>query len=248
MGNLSTQIVASWVKEALTDSEWVLLRHVSIICSVSRTGRPEDDIADFIDEKLHYIAEHLRDDIAECSIDGRIIELEIDDEANPYIRRIASRRQDLLDKLRSIDPYIFEKLCARVLIALGAEARETERTNDGGIDFIATKLKVIPSQLPLPHTCHGIVIGQAKRYKDGANIGEVKLREFVGAALLRRHVLGVNSNLSPLAPTLYAFWTTSDLDPNARKFARSIGVWYMDGPTFAAYAEELGLRDEIMGM
>jgi hypothetical protein len=49
----------------------------------------------------------------------------------------------------------------------------------------------------------------------------------------------------PLMPTLFAFWTTSDLDPNAKKYARSVGLWYMDGPTLSAYAQELGLEEYI---
>jgi len=179
-------------------------------------------------------------------VDGRVAEFEIDSEQLPYIRRTGSRQQDLLDKMRNIDPFLFEDVCAKVLAKLGAESRTTVKTNDGGVDFVATKLKFLPSTLPLPQSCHASVIGQAKRYKLGANIGEVKIREFVGAALLRRHTMGLESNLSPLAPTLFAFWTTSDLEPNARRFARSVGVWYMDGATLASYCEFLGLRQFIM--
>ena len=243
-----TQVIAAWVKESLIDTEWVRLRAVALSVTVLRTKRSEDEAADYIDEKLSYLAENLRDDFAECASDGRILEFEIDSDSDPYIRRRTASKQDLLNKLRGIDPFVFEDVCARILSALGADAHVTARTNDGGIDFTATKLKIVPSLLPLPQTCHGIVIGQAKRYREGSNISEVRLREFVGAALLRRHVLASSLSLSPLAPTIYAFWTTSDFDANGRRFARNVGVWYMDGPTLASYVDDLGLKPYIMSL
>lgn len=248
MGAPSTQILSAWIKETLIEREWVPLRAIALAAAVAKLGRSDDEIVDFIDEKLQFIAENLRDDLAECAVDGRIEEFEIDNEVQPYIRRKGIRHQDLLDKLRSIDPFVFEEVCAKILTKLGADAYSTERTNDGGIDFIGIKMKVVPSALPMPHSSHGVVIGQAKRYKDGANISETRLREFVGSGLLRRHELASQYGLSPLAPTLYAFWTTSDLDPNARRFARRIGLWYMDGATLASYAEELGLRGYVMSL
>lgn len=244
----ATQTIAAWITESLVDREWVALRAIALTVTGERLERSDDGIADYIDEHLEFIAENLRDDLAECAVDGRLEEFEIDSDKSPYIRRKIARQQDLLDKLRTIDPFVFEQVCARILSALGAESFVTPNTNDGGIDFIATKLKVVPSVLPMPHSCHGIVVGQAKRHKSGNNVGEVKLREFVGAALLRRHILGIEAALSPLAPTIFAFWTTADLDPNARRFARSIGLWYMDGVTLASYTEELGLRDYVMGL
>ena len=52
-------------------------------------------------------------------------------------------------------------------------------------------------------------------------------------------------SIAPLTPTLFAFWTTSDLETNAKKYARNIGLWYMDGSTLVAYIEELGLVEYI---
>lgn len=244
----STQIIAVWVKDALTLDKWVPLSEISLHVLRINWGRSELEISGLLEDKLSYIAEHLRDDLAECTVDGRVEEFEIDDENPPYIRRTFARNRDLLDKLRRIDPYVFEEVCARILTALGAQSFSTQRTNDGGIDFVATQLKVVSSQLPMPRSCHGIVIGQAKRFKEGAAISETRLREFIGAAVLERYALGLRSSLGPLTPTLFAFWTTSDLDRNARIFARSCGLWYMDGVTLSAYAEELGLRDYIMSL
>lgn len=244
----STQIIAVWVKEALTLDKWVPLGEISGHVLRNKWGRGESEISDLLEDKLKFIAEHLRDDLSECYMDGRVQEFEIDNEDPPYVRRTSARHLDLLQKLRRIDPYIFEEVCARILSALGARSFSTQKTNDGGVDFVATELKIVPSILPMPRSCHGIVVGQAKRFKEGAAISETRLREFVGAALLERYSLGTRSSLGPLTPALFAFWTTSDLDRNARIFARSMGLWYMDGVTLSAYAEELGLRAYVMDL
>ena len=248
MATPSTQIVSIWIKEELVLDQWVSLRALAIETLKRKWDRDEFDILEFLQDKLPYIADHLRDDLANCIEDGRVREFEIDDESPPYVRRTVERDHELIAKLRRIDPFAFEDICAKILSALGAESSVTQRTNDGGIDFFATKLKVVPSALPMPVSCHGLVIGQAKRYREGAAISETRLREFVGASVLQRHVLTASSNLGPLIPTLYAFWTTSDLDPNARNFAKSVGVWYMDGQTLAAYVIHLNLRQIVMAL
>ena len=248
MATPSTQIISLLIKDSLILDQWVSLRDLAIETLKRKWEKDEFDILEFLQDKLSYIAEHLRDDLASCIEDGRVREFEIDDESPPYVRRTVERDQKLIAKLRRIDPFSFEDICAKILSALGADSSVTQRTNDGGIDFFATKLKVVPAALPMPISCHGLVIGQAKRYQEGAAISETRLREFVGASVLHRHGLSARLNLGPLVPTLYAFWTTSDLDPNARAFAKSVGVWYMDGQTLAAYVIHLNLREIVMAL
>ena len=245
MGVPSTQIIALWVQEELEDSGWSPLRTVAIAALRRRWTKPEQTIEDLIDEHLEHVAEVLRNELADRSIDGKVADIEIDEETPPYIRRIFPRRPTILDKLRRIDPFEFERVCAQILQTLGADAATTQRTVDGGIDFTATKLKIIHAKLPMPASCHGVVIGQAKRYREGSAISETKLREFVGASVLKRHRMSAEAAIAPLMPTLYAFWTTSDLEPNAKKYARAVGLWYMDGVTLSAYTEELGLTSYI---
>ncbi len=246
MATPSTQIIAIWIKDSLILNQWVSLRDLAVQTLKVRWKKDEFDILDFLQDKLPYIAEHLRNDLAASIEDGKIREFEIDTESPPYIRRIVEKDRELLNKLRKIEPFRFEYVCAKILEALGAESSVTQNTHDGGVDFFATKLKVVPTILPMPISCHCLVIGQAKRYQEGAAISETRLREFVGASILQRHRLSFQSQLGPLVPTLYAFWTTSDLDSNARLFAKNVGVWYMDGQTLAAYVKELQLRDYVM--
>ena len=58
----------------------------------------------------------------------------------------------------------------------------------------------------------------------------------------------LGGQIGPLAPVPFAFWTTSDFDPNAKKFAHATGVWYMDGDTLANYVKYLSLGTHVMGL
>lgn len=249
MSTPSSQVIAGWVKDVLEDGEW---RPLDAVCAAAITknwkGRSQDDVLDFVEQNLPYVANHLRDEASECKIDGTVPEFEIDNEPRPYIRLLAKEISPILRKLRSIDPFELEKVCADVLTKLGAEAKETQRTNDGGVDFVGLYLKIVPSMLPVPVACTACVIGQTKRYKDGNLISESRLREFVGAATLRRHELQREGKCGPLAPTLLAFWTTSNFEPNAKRYARAIGLWYMDGRALANYVERLEMAREVMAM
>jgi hypothetical protein len=241
----SSQTISQWIEEDLTLDTWVPIRGLALDALRKRWTKPELALEDLIDNQLSYIANHLRDELAERFIDGKVVDFEIDNEEPPYLRRLLPRRPSLLEKMRKVNPFAFEEICSRVLTALGGEAGVTQKTNDGGIDFTAIKLKIIHSTLPMPHSCHAVVIGQAKRYREGNAISETRLREFVGASVLKRHQMAAEQMIPPLMPTLFAFWTTSALEPNAKKFARSIGLWYMDGATLSAYARELGLEEFI---
>jgi len=245
MGVPSSQIATVWVKEGLESSDWILLKNV-LFRAVKRKliSSSDEDAWEYVETNLQYVAEHLRDAIAECNVDGAIPTFEIDSEPSPYIRLTAELPSDVIAKLRRIDPFQLETICAKLLGVLGATSSETQRTNDGGIDFVGVNLKIVPLALTVPTACRAAVIGQAKRYKDGNPISETRLREFVGAATLRRHQL----KLGPLAPVLFAFWTTSDFDPGAKRYARELGLWYMDGLTLATYVTDLGLKDLVMSL
>jgi hypothetical protein len=249
MATPSSQVVAHWVKQDLNTTSWESL---SVICTRALTSRwiqqSQSQIAEFVESNLTYIADHLRAEISDCMIDGTAPRFEIDNEVIPYIRLIEDGAGDLIAKLRKIDPFKLEELCSDVLIKFGAEAKYTKKTNDGGIDFEGFGLQIVPLAFGLPASCKAAIIGQTKRYKEGHPISEVRLREFVGAATLRRHRLQREGKIGPLTPVVFAFWTTSDFDPGAKRYAREIGLWYMEGRTLAKYAAELGMRDAILAL
>jgi hypothetical protein len=245
----SSQVLSAWVKSELVSIDWILLRDICFLAIRNRwTGRSEDEILDLVEDNIDYVAEQLRNEAAECFLDGSAPRFEIDDEQSPYIRAIGIEASGVLLKLRRIDPFELESVCAKLLERLGASASVTQRTNDGGIDFIGKNLKIVPQALSVPMACHAAVIGQAKRYKDGNIVGESRIREFVGAATLKKHSLQTDGSIGPLTPVLFAFWTTSDFDPNAKKFSRAVGLWHMDGHTLATYVMSLGLTDFVSSL
>jgi|HubBroStandDraft_1064217.scaffolds.fasta_scaffold16273_4 restriction endonuclease Mrr len=249
MGVPSSQIASIWLRAELESTTWVPVRDV-LFKTIKRKviSYSDEEAWDFVEVNCQYVAEHLRDVVAEFQIDGTIPTFEIDSEQTPYIRLTAAFPSDVVAKLRKIDPFQLESICAKLLSALGASSYATQRTNDGGIDFVGVDLKIVPLALTIPRACRAAVIGQAKRYKEGNPISETKVREFVGAATLKRHKLAIESKIGCLAPVLYAFWTTSDFDPNAKKYARELGLWYMDGSTLATYVTDLGLKDFVMSL
>jgi hypothetical protein len=245
----SSQIAATWVKEDLESTSWTPLTEIVFKTVRHRwTAKTDDEIWDYVESNLEYIAEYLRNTASECFIDGSTPAFEIDNERPPYIRSLAALPTYVLSKLRKIDPYYLEELCAKLLLALGAESNSTQKTNDGGVDFVAINLKIVPKGLTVPLACNAAVVGQTKRYKEGNSVNELQVREFVGGATLKKHELLQEKRLGPLTPVIFAFWTTSDFDPSAKRFARAVGLWYMDGLTLASYMSGLGFETHVMSL
>ena len=83
----------------------------------------------------------------------------------------ADLTQDLLEKLRSVDPSFFEKIIVDLLSAMGyGKSRVTKRSHDGGIDG-----EVDQDKLGLDK-----IIFQAKRYAENNPVTASNVRDFVG--------------------------------------------------------------------
>lgn len=105
-------------------------------------------------------------------------------------------KNELLQKLKLIDPYAFEKVILILLNRMGyGEFIETSKSRDGGIDGIINE-----DQLGLEK-----IYIQAKRYTDN-KVREPDIRNFIGA------MSGDTSK--------GIFVTTSDFDDNAKKKAK----------------------------
>ena len=110
---------------------------------------------------------------------------------------------DLLELLKTVDPYFFEQIVIDVLVAMGyggsrAEAaRVTQISNDGGIDGIINE-----DRLGLD-----VIYIQAKRYQN--NVGRIDVQNFVGALAGHQANKGI-------------FITTSDYHNNAIEYAKSV--------------------------
>jgi len=80
-------------------------------------------------------------------------------------------KNELLDKLKVLDPYYFEKVVLKLLKKMGyGEYRETAKSGDGGIDGIIDQDKLGIDKIYV----------QSKRYSDG-KIHETHIRDFIGA-------------------------------------------------------------------
>lgn len=78
---------------------------------------------------------------------------------------------DLLDKLKSIDPYYFEKVVLKLLKKMGyGEFKETPKSGDGGIDGIINEDKLGLDKIYI----------QAKRFNEN-KVREKDIRNFIGA-------------------------------------------------------------------
>lgn len=80
-------------------------------------------------------------------------------------------KKELLEKLKAVDPYLFEKLILKLLKTMGyGDYIETSKSRDGGIDGIINE-----DQLGLEK-----IYIQAKRYTDN-KVRETDIRNFIGA-------------------------------------------------------------------
>lgn len=106
-------------------------------------------------------------------------------------------KNELLQKLKSIDPYFFEKVVLRLLKKMGyGEFIETSKSNDGGIDGIINEDKLGLDKIYI----------QAKRFNEG-KVREKDIRNFIGA-------MSGDTNKG-------VFVTTSEFDEKAIEKARS---------------------------
>lgn len=81
-------------------------------------------------------------------------------------------KEDMLEKLRSIDPYLFEKIVNDLFEKMGyGGATTTVKSGDGGIDGIINKDELGLDKIYI----------QAKRYKAESKVHEPEIRNFIGA-------------------------------------------------------------------
>jgi restriction system protein len=94
----------------------------------------------------------------------------------------ASLVQELLEKLRTVDPYFFEQIVADLLSAMGyGKSYVTKKSSDGGIDG-----EVNQDKLGLDK-----IFFQAKRYAENNSVTASNVRDFVGTLDLH----GVNKGI-----------------------------------------------------
>ncbi|HPG40609.1 MAG TPA: restriction endonuclease [bacterium] len=235
MSKPSSQIIVTWILNELSNDKWLPLKDIIFgILKKNIQKWSDSKISDLVEEELNHISEMLRNIYADSKFNGEIESFEIDNEINPYIRSVNIHVSEIKKKLYSIDPIQFEHLCVNLLEKLGAQASITPQTRDGGIDFYAFEF-AFNSEIITPKYSKIVVIGQAKRYAENNHVTEKVLREFIGSSIHKLEQFRNDKKICALTPVLYAFWTTSEVEFRAKKYAQDMGIWIMNGSTFADY-------------
>lgn len=132
-------------------------------------------------------------------------------------------KNDLLLKLKNIDPYFFEKVVLRLLNKMGyGDFIETSKSNDGGIDGIINEDKLGLDKIYI----------QAKRFNEG-KVREKDIRNFIGA-------MSGDTNKG-------VFVTTSDFDEKAIQKARSAHhkIICIDGKKLVSLMHEFNVGIQV---
>lgn len=132
-------------------------------------------------------------------------------------------KEELLEKLKNIDPYYFEKVVLKLLKKMGyGDFIETAKSRDGGIDGIINQ-----DQLGLEK-----IYVQAKRYNDH-KVHETEIRNFIGA------MSGDTSK--------GVFVTTSSFDNGAIKKAKEAhhSIILIDGDKFVDLMYTFGVGVQV---
>jgi len=132
-------------------------------------------------------------------------------------------KNELLLKLKNIDPYFFEKVVLRLLKKMGyGEFIETSKSNDGGIDGIINEDKLGLDKIYI----------QAKRFNEG-KVREKDIRNFIGA-------MSGDTNKG-------VFVTTSEFDVKAIEKARSAHhkIICIDGQKLVTLMHEFNVGIQI---
>jgi restriction system protein len=132
-------------------------------------------------------------------------------------------KNELLLKLKNIDPYFFEKVVLKLLKKMGyGEFIETSKSNDGGIDGIINEDKLGLDKIYI----------QAKRFNEG-KVREKEIRNFIGA-------MSGDTNKG-------VFVTTSEFDVKAIEKARSAHhkIICIDGQKLVSLMHEFNVGIQI---
>ncbi len=165
----------------------------------------------------------------------------------PYFRKIASDADKFLQALFRISDRDFVDFCVSLLGALGGDALNIDGPHDGGLDFVARNLSFSSLNAEAMRKARVLVVGQAKHYQKENLVNEPEMRDFVGGGLKRisDHTDRVTHRGPALAPVVFAFWTTSDFNSSAKDYAKSVGVWTLNGIALSQLAlkARFGLND-----
>lgn len=242
MAEISPDTIARWIALDVVEPTFRTLFQTALdVLSMRLEGLSEERRAETVERLIARLVaplERIRQESLDDGFEPRF-ELSLDEDT-AYIRAVGGESHDFLERLRGVTSDVFEEFCVRVLVGLGGRGTVLGQTGDGGVDFAARDINLCT---PATIGARIFVIGQAKRYSVTNLVSETQLREFVGGALRRLHNHEDSVTFRPgiLSPIIFAFWTTSDFQPSARRWARAMGLWYLNGVGVSQLAMRLGV-------
>lgn len=248
MGVPKASYIANLVVSNGSNIEYQNLKDVAAtILQAAAPSYSTEQVQEIAESQNTYIANYLFLKKDECLNDGYSINFEITQDGSDYYIKFLDRPEiALLRKLHSKTTEYFEQFCTRILNTLGGNAFVTGGKTDGGIDFYASDLKL--SSIPGTSTKGSriLLVGQAKRHNDHNQVTETDLRAFIGAAMKKIDEFKKtrSEQYGILHPTMLAYWTTSDFQADAKKYANDFGIWYLNGPAICQLALQLGIDVE----
>ena len=135
--------------------------------------------------------------------------------------------REILDAVQAADPILLSQIMVKLLLAMGYGDKDSpdsgivlDGVNDGGVDGVVNKDRLGLSRVYI----------QAKRYKDGNNVGSPAIQQFSGSMDERRANEGV-------------FVTTSDFSKPAIESAQRLTkrIALINGQRLAEIMFELGV-------
>lgn len=243
MADLPPSIIAEWISEEWQSPDYVPLRRaleqVLNTHSVTKSEEETAELAEKIEEVvLNKLLERKEEQIAKGIEPTFELEISVGDN---YIKSDNIVAKKTLGRLKRLSPEDFEKFCADVLTALGANGIRVGGVKDNGIDFIGYDLPTSNIITPALNLSKPIVLGQAKRYPD-RRIELYEVRSFLGAALIKLDdIRREKSRYGLFSPAVFAFWTTSNFTGDALEFSTKSGLWTLSGLALAQLAIKLNL-------
>ena len=245
MAKFNPDVLAQWIERDCLQANFQAVRDLLTACVRHRIKKYSDEqVAELAEEMSASVSLALERRKTEYIQDGVCPPFEISLEDEDYYYKALPRPEvGLLNQLRICSPRAFEIFCKMILVGLKADAVVDGGPHDGGIDFYAIGFSPGTQVNPAPPSSKTVVIGQSKRYSATNDVGEVELRSFIGGTakkadeLRRKHP----DRFGLLTPILLAFWTTGDFTPQARQYARDLGIWHLNGIGLAQLAIRIGL-------
>ena len=212
-GDLHFYFNAGWARLDLKDAGYLASDSPIGVWALSQKGREKiPDLAEWDTNKDKESLDNFREKVRlaakkKGAEKAKQVVEELDKEKK-QTKKEEQEQERQLNKIRTMDPFAFERLCKKLFKAVGYEdAVETKRTGDLGIDgfgFFAFGLVRFK------------VVFQSKRYQKGSNISSDRIQALHGAMVQDKAEKAV-------------FITTSDFTKSGREAAHELGIECING-------------------